>query len=271
MLRSDEGKKIMQFFLQNCDTDKREKKNESMHPACGVELMKAQKVLIVEDDKRTAELIRLYLVKEGYRVFVAYDGTSGLQQARDQKPDLIVLDVMLPGMNGIEVCRVLREESDVAIIMLTARTAEYDRLSGLNTGADDYVMKPFSPRELAARVRAVLRRLPDAYHRRGPEESVLGDIRINYVRREVTAADQPVRLTPTEFKILGALMREPGRVFSRDQLAEAAWGIDFEGTDRTIDVHILNIRKKLSRHIPADQYIRTVFGTGYTCNYGGET
>ncbi len=222
------------------------------------------KVLVVDDDRRTVELIRLYLVKDGYRVFTAYDGLKALEAAREKKPDLIVLDVMLPGLDGVSVCRTLREESDVAVILLTARITEEDRLSGLQVGADDYVVKPFSPRELAARVKAVLRRLPDAYHRRGPSVLASGLLHIDLDKRQAVLDGNHLQLTPTEFKLLAALVREPGRVLTRAQLAEAACGYDFEGDERTIDVHIRNVRKKLKEaHEEFSERIRTVFGIGY--------
>ncbi len=222
--------------------------------------MAGNRVLVVDDDEKTVELIRLYLNRDGYRVLTAYNGIDALRLAREGHPDLIVLDLMLPEMDGLEVCRIIREQSDVPIIMLTARTTDEDRLTGLQLGADDYVTKPFSPRELAARVRAVLRRLPTE---RGPAKVELGDITVDFARHEVYLAGKHVRLTPTEFKLLGALVKEPGRVFSRPQLIEKALGYDFEGFDRTIDVHILNLRRKLEPDPSHPRYIKTVYGAGY--------
>ncbi len=230
--------------------------------------MKNCKVLVVDDDRKTVELIRLYLAREGYRVTAAYDGITALGLARAQEPDLIVLDVMLPGLDGVSVCRQLREESDVAVIMLTARITEQDRLEGLDVGADDYVVKPFSPRELTARVKAVLRRLPDAYHKRGPKTLVSGELAVDLEKRSACIGEIPIKLTPIEFKLLAAMMREPGRVFTREQLAESAYGHDFEGYDRTIDVHILNLRRKIEG---TRKYIHTIFGTGYAFNPGEVT
>ena len=222
--------------------------------------MTGKRVLVVDDDAKTAELVKLYLNRDGYRVLTAYDGIEALQMARENYPDLIVLDLMLPGIDGLEICRILRTESDVPIIMLTAKTTDQDKLTGLSLGADDYVTKPFSPRELAARVRTVLRRLPGE---RGPAEIKHGDITVSFLKHEASLSGIPLNLTSIEFKILGVLAKEPGRVFSRAQLIEKALGYDFEGFDRTIDVHILNLRRKLERDPRKPGYIRTVYGAGY--------
>ena len=222
--------------------------------------MAGKRVLVVDDDVKTVELVNLYLKRDGYRVLTAYDGIEALRLARENHPDLVVLDLMLPGLDGIEVCRVLREESDVPIIMLTARATDEDKLSGLGVGADDYVTKPFSPRELAARVRAVLRRLPGE---RGPAEIKHGELTVNFIKHEATLTSRALNLTPTEFKLLGVLVKEPGRVFSRGQLVEEALGYDFEGFDRTVDVHILNLRRKLEPDTDHPKYIKTVYGAGY--------
>jgi len=222
--------------------------------------MSGKKVLVVDDDVKTVELVKLYLNRDGYRVLTAYDGNEALKLARENQPDLIVLDLMLPGINGLEICRILREESDVPIIMLTALTTDDDRLTGLDLGADDYVTKPFSPRELAARVRAVLRRLPGE---RGPEKIEHGALTVNFLKHEAFLEDKPLNLTPIEFKVLGALAKEPGRVFSRAQIIEKALGYDFDGFDRTIDVHILKLRRKLEPDPRHPQYIKTVYGAGY--------
>ncbi|MDD5038194.1 MAG: response regulator transcription factor [Dehalococcoidales bacterium] len=220
-------------------------------------------VLVVDDDVKTVELVKLYLNRDGYKVLTAYDGIEALRLAREARPDLIVLDLMLPGMDGLKVCQTLRKESDVPIIMLTARTTEDDKLTGLNLGADDYMTKPFSPRELAARVRTVLRRLPDEALQRGPSELEHGELTLNFLKHEAFIAGKPLHLTPIEFKLLGTLVREPGRVFSRGQLIEKALGYDFEGFDRTIDVHILNLRRKLEPDPGSPKYIKTIYGTGY--------
>ncbi|MDP3880406.1 MAG: response regulator transcription factor [Dehalococcoidales bacterium] len=222
--------------------------------------MAGKRVLVVDDDSKTVELVKLYLNRDGYRVLTAYDGIEALRLAREGHPDLIVLDLMLPGMDGLEVCRTLRGESDVPIIMLTARTTDEDKLTGLGLGADDYVTKPFSPRELAARVRAVLRRLPGE---RGPDEIKHGPLTINFLRHEAFLEGRPLNLTAVEFKLLGVLVKEPGRVFSRAQLIASALGFDFEGFDRTIDVHILNLRRKLEPDPGQPRYIKTVYGAGY--------
>jgi len=225
--------------------------------------MAGKRVLVVDDDVKTVELVRLYLNRDGYRVLTAYNGIEALRLARESHPDLIVLDLMLPGMDGLDVCRTLRAESDVPIIMLTARTTDQDRLTGLDSGADDYVIKPFSPRELTARVRAVLRRLPGEALQRGPAEIKHGELTVNFHKYEAFLAGKPLNLTPVEFKLLGVLIKEPGRVFSRAQLIEKALGYDFEGFDRTIDVHILNLRRKLETDPSHPRYIKTVYGTGY--------
>jgi two-component system alkaline phosphatase synthesis response regulator PhoP len=222
--------------------------------------MASKKILVVDDDVKTVELVKLYLNRDGYRVLTAYDGTEALRLARESHPDLIVLDLMLPGMDGFEVCRTLRDESDVPIVMLTARTTDEDKLTGLGLGADDYVSKPFSPRELAARVRAVLRRLPGE---RGPAEIKRGELVLNFLKQEASIADRHLNLTPVEFKLLGVLAKEPGRVFSRTELVEKALGYDYKGFDRTIDVHILNLRRKLETDSRHPKYIKTLYGSGY--------
>ncbi len=222
--------------------------------------MADKRVLVVDDDVKTVELVKLYLNRDGYRVFTAYDGTEALRLAREGHPDLIVLDLMLPGIDGLEICRTLRGESDVPIIMLTAKTTDQDKLIGLDLGADDYVTKPFSPRELAARVRVVLRRLPGE---RGPDEIKRGELTVNFLRHEASLAGRSLNLTTVEFKLLGVLAKEPGRVFSRVQLIDEALGYDFEGFDRTIDVHILNLRRKLEPDPSHPKYLKTVYGAGY--------
>jgi len=223
--------------------------------------MAGKRVLVVDDDQKTVELVKLYLNRDGYRVLTAYDGIEALRQARERNPDLVVLDLMLPGMDGLEVCRTLREESDVPIIMLTAKITEQDKLTGLDLGADDYVTKPFSPKELAARVRALLRRLPGE---RGPSEVKLGRLTVDFVKHQAFLGGRSMNLTPTEFKLLGVLAKEPGRVFSRAEIISRALGYDFEGFDRTVDVHILNLRRKLEADLDNPKYLKTVYGVGYT-------
>ena len=222
----------------------------------------SSKVLIVEDDADAVKLVELYLRRDGHKVLTALDGAEGLRLARETKPDLVVLDLMLPGMNGFEVCRALREESDVAVVMLTARVEEQDRLAGLDLGADDYVTKPFSPRELAARVRAVLRRTAREAVERGPAELEYGDIRVDLDRRDVHVGGAEVHLTPTEFRLLAMMVREPGRTFTRGQIIDRVFGFDFDGFDRTVDAHVANLRRKLEAGGDV-QYVHTIYGIGY--------
>ena len=218
-------------------------------------------ILVVDDDKKIVQLVSLYLRKEGYRVLPAFDGQEALEIARSQQPDLIVLDLFLPELDGADVCRLLRADSRVPIIMLTARATDEDKLLGLDLGADDYLTKPFNPRELVARVRAVLRRtLPDDDTN---GELHFGDLAISLVRREVAAHGQPVSLTPTEFRLLETLVREPGRAFSRSELLDRAFGFDYDGIERTVDVHIMNLRRKIEPQPGTPRYIMTVPGFGY--------
>jgi two-component system, OmpR family, alkaline phosphatase synthesis response regulator PhoP len=232
--------------------------------------MSNKRVLIVDDDVKIVELVKLYLVRDGYHVITAYNGDDALKLARESHPDLLVLDIMLPGMNGLEICRILRTESPVPIILLTAKTTEQDRIIGLDQGADDYVTKPFSPRELAARVRAVFRRTSDDGAEMGPEELKINKLSVNFVRHEASVEEKPLKLTPVEFKLLGVFVREPNRVFSRAQLVEKVLGYDFDGFDRTIDVHILNLRRKIEPEASQTQYIKTVYGSGYKFTGGLE-
>jgi DNA-binding response OmpR family regulator len=227
-----------------------------------------RKILLVDDDRKTVDLIKLYLDKDGYRVLVAYDGQQALQLARQRRPDLIILDLMLPGVDGLDVCRILRSESRVPIIMLTAKTTEDDKLLGLDLGADDYITKPFSPRELLARVRAVLRRLGEEESR---DVSVihLGALHIDFVRHEVRLQDDIIHLTPKEFKVLEIMAREPGRAFSRLELLEQAFGVDYEGLERTVDVHVMNLRKKIEPDVDHPIYVQTVYGIGYRITIPG--
>lgn len=231
--------------------------------------MAGKRVLVVDDDAKTVELVKLYLNRDGYKVLTAYNGTDALRLAREVHPDLIVLDLMLPGIDGLHVCRTIRNESDVPIIMLTAKTTEQDKLTGLDLGADDYVTKPFSPRELAARIRAVLRRLPGQTIQRGPEEIRHCNLTVNFPRHEVSLAGRVIKLSPAEFKLLAAFIKEPERVFSRAELIEKALGYDFEGFDRTIDVHIFNLRRKLEPDPNQPIYIKTAYGIGY--KFTGDT
>jgi DNA-binding response OmpR family regulator len=217
------------------------------------------RILVADDDSKQAELIRLYLERAGYAVLVVHDGRAALEQIRTREPDLVVLDVMMPFVDGLDVCRVVRQESDVPIIMLTARSTEEDLLLGLELGCDDYMTKPFSPRELTARVRTVLRR------RTKPAEETfdIGDLHLDAVRHVVTMAGAPVEVTPKEFAILEALARFPGRAFTRSQLLQQAFGFDYEGLERTVDVHMLNLRKKVEPDPANPAYLLTVYGVGY--------
>jgi DNA-binding response OmpR family regulator len=214
----------------------------------------SRRILVVEDDPKTRETVARYLQREGYELATAADGVHALELAREFEPHLVVLDLMLPRLGGIEVCRVLRESGRTAIIMVTARSTEEDKLTGLDLGADDYVTKPFSPRELMARIRAVLRR--------AAEEDVLaaGGITIDRVHREVRIGEATAAVTPTEYRLLEALARAPGRTFTRQELVERALGEEYDGLDRTVDVHVMNLRKKLGE---AGKAIVTVFGVGY--------
>ena len=211
----------------------------------------------------TTELVRMYLARDGHKVVAAADGLEGLQAAGRVRPDLVVLDLMLPGLDGMQVCRKLRESSDVPVIMLTARVDEADRLAGLDLGADDYVTKPFSPRELAARVRAVLRRVSREAGLSGPERVQRGEITVDFGTRTAYVGERPVTLTPTEFRILAMLIREPTRVFTRDEIIDRVFGYDFDGFDRTVDAHVSNLRRKLRDDGDAARCIATVYGVGY--------
>ena len=223
------------------------------------------KVLIVEDDPHTRELVRVYLDREGHDVLTAENGIDGLRVAREEAPDIILLDLMLPGMDGRDVCQSLRGESDVPIVMLTARVQEGDRLEGFDLGADDYITKPFSPREVVARIRAVLRRA--ARDRQDEErqmgELTIGDVRVDLRNRSVTSGEADVKTTPTEFRLLTLFAKEPGRVFTRDQIIERAFGYDYDGFDRTVDVHVSSLRRKLEATNGGKRIIHTVYGVGY--------
>lgn len=218
-------------------------------------------ILVVDDDPKIVEIVSLYLKREGYRVLAAYDGNQALEMAREKKPDLIVLDLMLPGLDGMDVCRLLRDESDVPILMLTARASDEDKLRGFDVGADDYLTKPFNPRELVARVRAILRRVEG--EQEPPKDMRFGELEISIVRHEVRLHGNVVNLTPTEFRILAAMAQEPGRAFRRVELLERAFGYDYEGLERTVDVHIMNIRRKIEPEPRRPRYIITVPGVGY--------
>lgn len=230
--------------------------------------MQSATILIVDDEPPIVELISSYLRNEGFTVHSAADGFSALEQARATRPDLIVLDVMLPGIDGVELCRRVQREFDVYVLMLTARTEEIDKIVGLSVGADDYLTKPFSPRELVMRVKAILRRsrgqsMPQPA--RAPERPALNfdGLRIDPETREVWNNTMLVDLTPREFDLLYALAEQPGRVFNRDQLLERVWGHDFAGVDRVVDVHVGLLRRKLERDHDTPEIIVTVRGVGY--------
>ena len=225
---------------------------------------KKQKVLVVDDDAGTANLVRLYLEKAGYMVDVSHDGLDALKKAKTNTNDLIVLDLMLPDKSGLDICRELRSESDVPIIMLTAKVMETDRIEGFSVGADDYVTKPFSPRELVSRVQAVIRRCNNDPLPSGPQQITRGKLTADFGRKEVRFCDVLLKLTPTEFRLLSALMLEPNRVFNRGELIEKAFGVDYDALERTLDVHILHLRRKLKEvDSSGDQYINTMYGMGY--------
>jgi two-component system alkaline phosphatase synthesis response regulator PhoP len=224
--------------------------------------MARNKILLVEDEPKVCELIKAYLVKDGDDVVIAGDGKTGIELAQSYKPDLILLDLNLPELDGLEVCRTVRKQSNVPIIMLTARDEEVDKVVGLEIGADDYVTKPFSPRELAARVSAVLRRYREGLKK--GELLVAGELRLDPDKHEATYVGKPLNLTAAEFKLLSVLARNPGRVCTRLQLMDSAFGESYEGYERTIDAHIKNIRQKMARISPnADSPLVTVRGVGY--------
>jgi len=220
------------------------------------------KILVADDEAKIRDLVRMYLQAEGFAVTEAKDGRQALELFKQTPFDLIILDIMMPGVDGREVCREIRKSSGVPVIMLTARGEEVDRVLGLELGADDYVVKPFSPRELAARVKAVLRR---ARQPRAPEEDALEfpGLTIRPASREVYLLGEPLSLTPKEYDILLLLVRSPGRVFTREQILEKVWGYDFFGEARTVDTHITRLREKMAKIPAAPQYISTVWGVGY--------
>jgi DNA-binding response OmpR family regulator len=225
--------------------------------------MTGRRILVVEDEEDIAEGVRARLASEGYQVDVAHDGPDAIRSAAGERPDLVVLDLMLPGMDGLEVCRELQRESWVPVLMLTARTDESDKVAGLAVGADDYMTKPFSLRELAARVRAIFRRMDRIRDMRtdGPLERF--DLAIDAARRRVEQAGEDVALTPLEFEILVTLARTPGVVFSRDELMDRVWGYRDYAGGRVVDSHVARIRRKLKDEAGEPRYVRTVHGVGY--------
>ena len=224
-------------------------------------LAMAYKILVVDDETTLVNTVRAYLEQEGYAVQTARDGHSALQTFRTFKPDLVVLDIMLPGLNGLEVLRQLRQDSDVYVIMLTAKADETDKIVGLTMGADDYVTKPFSPCELVARVKASLRRVGDAAG--GKTELVSRRLRLDVDAQLAWKNGRPLDLTPIEFDLLHALMRHQGRALSREQLIEQVWGYDYYGDERVVDVHVGRLRKKIEDDPANPTAIATVWGAGY--------
>jgi DNA-binding response OmpR family regulator len=218
------------------------------------------RILVADDDRKLAALVRLYLERAGHAVVSVNDGKAALAECRRREPDLAVLDIMMPALDGRDVCHVLRAESDVPIIFLTARASEDDMVQGLSLGADDYVTKPFSPRELVARVEAVLRRTRP---QQGGAVTRAGSLVLDEDRHEVTLAGRPVPCTPAEFRILRELMTHPQRVFTRQRLLEAAFGFDHDALERTVDVHVMNLRRKLESDPSDPQHLVTVYGVGY--------
>jgi DNA-binding response OmpR family regulator len=229
----------------------------------------AERILVVDDDKKTVATIKLYLENAGFDVSVAHDGRQALEAARAAPPDLVVLDLMLPLVSGMDVCRMVRAESDVPVIMLTARTTEDDKLRGLGLGADDYITKPFSPRELVARVRTVLRRAAPK-PQPAPAKLQFGELTVDLERHQVRLRDRDISLTPAEFRLLESLARSPGRVFTRQELVQRAFGYNYEGLDRTIDAHIKNLRKKIEPDRLHPSRILTVHGVGYKFSAGSD-
>lgn len=224
-------------------------------------------VLVIEDEPPIRQLVTTYLEAEGFSVVGAEDGETGLDQARELSPDVIVLDLMLPGMDGIEVCRKIRTFSDAYVIMLTAKTEEIDRLIGLSVGADDYLGKPFSPRELVARVRAMLRR-PRTTESRPAEDTTrqFGELVVDPLGREASLVGEPLDLTRTEFDLLEVLSAHPRQAFSREQLAELVWGYEVDA--HVVDVHVANLRRKLGDDAQTSRYVRTMRGVGYRMGTG---
>jgi len=227
----------------------------------------SKKILVVDDEPQIVKVLKAYLEKGGYAVVTAADGTTALSAFRREKPDFLILDLNLPGMDGLELCKTIRRSSDIPILMLTARVEEADRLIGLELGADDYVIKPFSPREVVARVKTILRRTQAAPARSGVIRA--GNLVIDLEQHTVRLGERPVELTPTEFDILAVLASQPKHVLSRAQIMEQAQGDAFEGYERTIDAHIKNIRLKLEPNPRKPVYIQTVFGLGYKFEEGG--
>lgn len=225
-----------------------------------------QTILIVDDHASVRTLVSDYLGEQGYSVLTASDGNEGLLVARRARPDLVLLDIMMPGLDGLGFLQAYRRDHSGPVILLTARVEETDKVVGLELGADDYITKPFGMKELLARVRAALRRAAVAQQPQADERLVVGELVLDRATYSVTAEGRPVSLTPSEFTLLGVLMAAPGRVFTREQLLEQLQGNTYEGVERTIDVHIRNLRRKVERDPAHPRYIETVFGAGYRCS-----
>jgi two-component system, OmpR family, response regulator len=227
--------------------------------------MPDKRILVVEDDPTLLSVLEYNLTKEGFGVIKAIDGVQGLEAARTQKPDFVILDVMLPKMNGFEVCRILRQEMTVPIFILTAKDDEIDKVVGLDLGADDYMTKPFKIRELMARIRAILRRSEMSDSRSSGADSLIktGEIEIDAARHKATLKGSPLNLTPKEFELLSFLARNPGIVFNREHLLEKVWGYNYAGDTRTVDVHIRWLREKIENNPEEPKYLITLRGVGY--------
>jgi DNA-binding response OmpR family regulator len=226
-------------------------------------MARVKTVLVVDDEPRIVQLARDYLENAGFNVLTAGDGSSAVHAFRTRRPDLVVLDLGLPELDGLDVTRTIRAESPTPIVMLTARDDELDKLLGLELGADDYITKPFSPRELVARVRAVLRRSEGAAASTADDLIAVGDLRLDVPRMRVEVAGTPADLTSTEFTLLATMARQPGRIFTRSQLLDAVHGIAFESYERAIDTHIKNLRRKIEPNPREPRYVLTVYGVGY--------
>lgn len=225
--------------------------------------MAKQHILIIEDEQKIAFLLQEYIEKAGYHVTISNRGDTAVSQVKKKLPDLLLLDIMLPGIDGIAVCREVRKFSNIPIIMITAKVEELDRLIGLELGADDYICKPFSPREVVARVKAVLRR---THPEQDKKSTIIGPIVLDEDTHQARVDNHDLQLTPTEFKLLQVLLAKPGRVFSRDDLIMQVQRYDCEGYDRTIDSHIKNLRKKIAEKLPDHEIISTIYGVGYKLN-----
>jgi DNA-binding response OmpR family regulator len=231
--------------------------------------VRARSVLVVEDEEAIAEAVRARLASEGYRVRLAFDGPQAIDAVAEERPDLVVLDLMLPGMDGLEVCREIQRKDWVPVLMLTAKTEEADKVAGFAAGADDYLTKPFSLRELAARVRAILRRMDRVREMATTEPVIRFDLTIDPARQRVIQGSEDVALTPLEFEILLTLARTPGVVLSRDQLMDRVWGYRDYAGGRVVDSHVARVRRKLRDEAAEPRYIRTVHGVGYAFAEGG--